>query len=190
MSNTYISKVDNFILDFSEIKPEKQLEILKSTISSSLDYFKSAYLIAEETNILDNKNLFDEGYKNIIKIGYEYIFKINCALDILCISDESQTNKFKYEEALMILYESSKFLNMFNELNQSIYLENIDQYINVAKILKNDKSEPENLVQLYRNKDIYFLNIKINIFNHYINQIVLQICKIKLILKNVHILYF
>lgn len=39
---------------------------------------------------------------------------------------------------------------------------------------------------LHKVREKFALNEKINIFNHYINQIILQLCKIKLELKNTY----
>jgi hypothetical protein len=194
MSTFYVSKIDNFLIEFSETKPQKQLEILKSTIISSLDYFKSAYIIGDENNIENNMELFNNGYKSVMNIGYEFISKINSFLDILMTSDTSQTNKFKYEEAIHILFGSGNYLNMFNDLKEALVSENINKFINKAKIIEKDKFKQEDLERLqeeadkvYDNRNVFSLNIRINIFNHYINQLVLQMCKIKLIFKNTYI---
>ena len=194
MTSFYNSKLDNFIIEFSELKPQKQLEILKLTITNSLDYFKSVYIVVDETNMENNYELFDEGYKSIMNIGYEFVTKINSILDILITSDSSQTNKFKYEEAIHILFSSGNYLNIFNDLKEGLLSENINEYLDRAKILEKDKFESEdliklqeNLVKIYENKNRFSLNTKINIFNHYLNQLVLQICKIKLIFKNTYI---
>ncbi len=194
MTSFYISKLDNFIIEFSELKPHKQLEILKSTIANSLDYFRSIYIVVDETNTNDNLLLFNEAYRSVMNIGYEFVAKINSILDILLTSDSSQTNKFKYEEAIHILFSPGNYLNIFNDLKEGLSSEYINEYLNKLKILEKDKFEQkdfitlqEGIVKLYEDKNKFSLNTKINIFNHYLNQLVLQISKIKLIFKNTYI---
>jgi len=185
MNTCSITKLDSFMIDFLEIKPSKQLEFLNSTINSSITYFKTAYIFIDETNITDIKLLFDNGYNSIINIGYEFVAKIHSMLNILQISDTSQTNKFKYEESAQILFGSGIFLNIFNDLALNIFNEKINEYMNMIKIL--DTINENIFTKLCNDKNIFSLNSKINNFNHYINELILQMCKIKLILKYTYI---
>lgn len=122
----------------------------------------------------------------MIKLGYENIAKINMMLEILETSDRSQTNKFKYELVSKIIFNSGNFLNIFNELSIISMTKKIEKCLDKGEINKNwsDNTRLEEIDNLHKKKENYALNEKINVFNHYINKIILQLCKIKLELKD------
>lgn len=185
-----ITKLNQLTIDFSEKKVRVQLEELKAQIENSIVFFSSSFIdCTDEERRIDLEKKYTMGYKSMIKVGYENIAKINMMIEILETTDRSQTNKFKYELILKIIFSSGHFLNIFNELSMISMTRKIEKCLSMSEINKN-KSENirqfniQEIVNLHKKRDEHILNEKINIFNHYINQIVLQLCKIKLELKD------
>lgn len=184
-----ITKLNQLIIDFIKKKVSTQLAELKTQVETSIVFFSSSYidcLDGKELNndILDQKYM--DGYKTMIVSGYENIAKINVMLEILETSDISQTNKFKYELASKIIFSASHFLNAFSELSIISMTKKIEKCLDKGEINKNwsDNTRLEEIDNLHKEREKFALNEKINIFNHYINQIILQLCKIKLELKD------
>ena len=184
-----ISKLNQFTMDFIKKKVSTQLEQLKSQIESSIVFFNSSYIIIDidSNELLEEK--FTNGYEHMITNGYANIGKINLMLEILITSDNSQTNKYKYDESLKIIFNPGSFLNVFNELRVFTMTKNIEKCLNKGKIYKNwsDNAMVQEIDNLHKEKDAHTLNEKINIFNHYVNTIILQLCKMKLELQNTQI---
>jgi len=182
-----ITKLNHLIIDFTKKKVNVQLDELKKQIETSIIFFSLSYINCSDDEH-DYENLekkYMNEYKSMIKIGYENINKINIMLEILITSDRSQTNKFKYDEALKIIISAGHFLNIFNELGINSVTKKIEKCLDKCKLNNNIKiDEIENL---YKEKEDFSLNEKINVFNHYINLIILQLCKIKLELKDTYI---
>jgi hypothetical protein len=187
MDSNNIPRLDDFVIVFSEMTLTKQFETLKSTINNSLEYYKTAYVSIDQTDVDKTKVLFEDKLKSIMDDGYGFYAKIHTMLSILQITDTSQTHKYKYEESLHILIEMHDFMNSFNSMWAEEFRENIIRLKNTAEILKNDNSvEKQNEIKLlYENGNSYLLKTRINVFNHCINQFIIQLCKIKLILKNI-----
>lgn len=185
-----LSKIDSNIIEYIELKPSKQLEELKKTISDSLDYFRTQYINLD--NLIEYVQLIDDKHKTIIANGYEYVIKIHSMLAIIQITDTSQTNKFKYEECDQYLFGSSIFLNMFNDILENAFKDMAEQITNESKICELKNGVEKEIItiknnELMKKKKNFCENSSIITFNHYINQLVLQLCKIKLILKNTNI---
>lgn len=186
-----ITKLNQLIIDFIKKKVSTQLAELKTQVETSIVFFSSSYIDCLDGNELNNDILeqkYMDGYKTMIVSGYENIAKINMMLEILETSDRSQTNKFKYELASKIIFNSGHFLNIFNELSIISMTKKIEKCLDKGEINKNWSSHTrlEEIDNLHRNKENYALNEKINVFNHYINKIILQLCKIKLELKDTY----
>ena len=156
------------------------LNELKSNIQLAIEYFSLMYM----ENIED----FESKTESILDKGYEFFFKINTNLEFLHIMDESQTNKYKYEEAIQFMLGLNSFINSIQDLfyNYSI---DMNKNIDLAKISSNS-----NNVILYSDYEDNFImqkNIltktKINVFNNYLNQYVLMLSKINLIVKKITI---
>lgn len=181
-------KLDNFIVDFSEKKLKKQLDELKLLIVDSLEYFRKLYInIGENTD-----DVLEEKHKLVTTEGYIFMLKIHTMLEIIHINDTSQTNKYKYEECIHSLINISNFINMFNGIIDDEFKDQTIQITDKSKIQQmKDGIEKNNLIEqiniLNNKKNKFNVNCSINIFNHYINELVLQLCKIKLVLKNTHI---
>ena len=141
---------------------------------------------------MEIKHIILNKYKLVMTEGYELIIKIHSMLEIIQITDTSQTNKYKYEECANNLIGSANFLNIFNGIVGDGYKELMEQILDEGKIHRLEQSMNKDLLiekinQLIKKKCIFTNNSSINVFNHYINQLVLQLCKIKLILKNTYI---
>lgn len=196
MSYCLISRIGSYIIEYSDFKPSKQLEELKKIVLYSLDYFRTLYINSDDIsdyNIIEYEKIITSRHKSIVTDGYELIVKIQSMLDIIQVTDESQTNKYKYEECSQNLFGSANFLNIFNGIVLDGFKENIEQIIDESKILKLDNNNNEKEIMnikiknLIEKKSNFISNSSMNVFNHYINQIILQLCRIKLIFKNTYI---
>lgn len=206
MSSCKIVKLNKFIIDISSKKVSAQFDELKKLIDLAITFFNTSYIDTDEH---DNSNSNDilrakyfDGYDRMISNGYEHVAKINAILNLLMIADESQTNKFKYEESKNCFINSVEFQNIFNEMGISLFDKQIEKCLDEAKINnnKNTANNNENTINnnekiikvsdinvLHNKRETFELNEKINIFNHYINTIILQLCEVKLILKNTNV---
>lgn len=152
---------------------------LKSIIQKSIEYFQTAFLTKE--------TLLEPKCNEILNKGYELLFKINTCLDFLHILDESQTNKYKYEEAMNYSIGLVSFMNSIQELAHGNHDIDIDKALGLSKIsnspMSTDLSELyiKNMEKKRTMADIEKNNILIN----YINQYILQLFKINLIIKKI-----
>jgi len=157
------------------------LNELRLNIHDGIEYFNSMFVVDIE-NIED----FESKTKLILNKGYEIFFKINTNLDYLHIIDESQTNKYKYEEAIGISMSLSIFVNSIQDLfyNHSF---DIDKNVKLAKITKNCPYLCENFKNDVEEQKKLNQKTKINVFNNYINQYIFMLSKINLIIRNIRI---
>ena len=154
------------------------LNELKSTIQLAIEYFSLMYM--------ENTEDFESKTQSILDKGYEFFFKINTNLEFLHIMDESQTNKYKYEEAIQFMLGLNSFINSIQDLfyNYSI---DMNKNIDLAKINSNNVilySDYEDNFKMQKNM---LTKTKINVFNNYLNQYVLMLSKINLIVKKITI---
>ena len=199
MDNFLISKIDSSVIEYSESNTNQQLQNLKDIVLNSLDYFRTLYINLDDNidnnlnkNFMENEHIILNKYKLVMTKGYELVIKINSMLEIIQITDTSQTNKYKYEECIHNLSPPANFLNIFNGIVEDEYKDLMEEILNESKIHQLEQSRNKDLLiekinKLIKKKCIFSTNSSINIFNHYINQLVLQLCKIKLILKNTYI---
>lgn len=184
-----ISKLNQLTIDFIGKRVNIQLTELKAQIDKSIEFFSLSYIDCPNGEELNNDILeqkYMDGYKTMIVSGYENMAKINMMIEILETSDRSQTNKLKYDLVSKIIFSASHFLNAFNELSIISMTKKIEKCLDKGEINKNWSSYTmvEEIDNLHEGREKFALNEKINIFNHYINQIILQLCKIKLELKD------
>lgn len=193
-----IPKLNEFTIDYSSKKVPMQINELKSQIDASILFFNTMYIDISNTDMrsdIFNKK-YNGMYKSIINDVYEHIEKINIMLEILQISDYSQTNKLKYKEVLNDFTDPGQLLNIFNELSIILFDKNINACLDKIEIKYkykwfnlfhfNRKNKLEELDDIYNKKNTFMLNERINVFNHYINLITLQLCKMKISLKDTH----
>jgi hypothetical protein len=184
-----IAKLNQLTIDFIGKRINIQLAELKTQIETSIVFFSSSYIYCSDDEELNDDVLekkYMDGYKTMIESGYENMAKINMMLEILETSDRSQTNKIKYDLVSKIIFSSGHFLNIFNELSIISMTKKIEKCLDKGEINKNwdDYYKVLQIDNLHKEREKFALNEKINIFNHYINQIILQLCKIKLELKD------
>lgn len=187
-----ISNLSNYLstLNFSD---KFLMEELKLNIKNGLEYFKSVYFeknsdLEDFEKLEDLKDLkdFELKLKLVLKNGYEIFFKINAILEFLHIIDESQTNKYKYEEANQYCLGLNNFINCIQDLFYDYEID-INKNIDLAKIGSNNMDLQNNYFnELYKLKNISTYK-KINVFNNYINQYVFLLTKIHLIVKKISI---
>lgn len=158
------------------------LSELKTLLTKSIDFYSSNYI--QDTSSIDDYEL---KCKNILSGGYEYFFKINTILEILHITDSSQTNKYKYEESLGFIPNMNTFLDSIYNIYINKYELDIQKYISLSSIEKNAPSFAEKYIDAIELKKSMLFVEKINIFNHHINQNILLLIKITKNLKNTNI---
>lgn len=192
----YIPSINNFPIEYSNKTLDEQLKQLKLFVDNSINYFQSTFInISDINNNDDILNNFNNKYKIVIDEGYDYLLKIQTMLEIIIINDISQSNCIKYEECLKNIFNPTNFLNFFNDLFSNVYSNQIDYLINESKIYHNYSTKDimdilkfiEKIEFIQHNKEKNELNEKINVFNHYINKLVITNCKIKLIIKDIYI---
>lgn len=158
------------------------LEELKLNIKNGLDYFKSMYF--EKNDNTEDIESFELKLKSVLNKGYEIFFKINSNLEFLHIVDESQTNKFKYEEAQQFSLSLTGFINSIQDLFYNYEID-INKNLDLAKISNNNSDLQNNYInEVCKQKELSILT-KINVFNNYINQYILILTKINLIVKKI-----
>lgn len=201
-----IPRLDNFVIEYAKKKVSTQLNELKSSIDESIIYFGSQYIdigIINKTFSTDDfetyakiiDQLHMDKFNAVIEHGYGKICKINQMLQILEISDTSQTNKYKYNEASKSIFSPGEFLNYINETCYISIDKNIEQFVQTSKIFKNwgrkenghADYQVEKMKKIQENRMIFTISNKVNIFNHYMNIITTQLCKLMLILKNTYV---
>jgi len=135
------------------------------------------YLTQKKKNELKHKILLSEGFR--------YVKEIDSLLELLIISDESQTNKYKYEQCYSYHMRSAGFANLLLSIeNQDFDLEL--KTIKECAELKNDEQVNEYKEVIRKKLNFGFID-KINSFNSFITDYIICIVKIKTALKNFYI---
>lgn len=157
---------------------KKLLNELKYNIQFGIEYFKSMYI---ETN-----TDFEIKVQSILNKGYEIFFKINTNLEFLHIIDESQTNKYKYEQSIQFTNGLTNFINSIQDL---FYNHDFDmnKSVDLSKIGENNMHLYTDYQNDFEKQKNVIIKTKINIFNNYINQYILMLTKINLIVKKIEI---
>lgn len=189
-----IPKLNKFTIEYSSKNISLQINDLKSQIEVSITFFSTSYIDCLNTDLSDDilNQKYNDGYKSIITHGYEHVEKINIMLEILQITACSKTDKFKYEKILKDFMDSGKLLDTFNELSIVLFNKNIEKCLDECEIKKNcfnlfyfnRKCKVREINIIHNEKKTFMLNERINVFNHHINQIILQLCKMKLVLES------
>ena len=157
------------------------LKNLKNEIQSALDFFIGNYMI--------DTSSFDEKITLCEKIGYSHIMKIKSYLTLLDIKDKNQTNKYEYERCIdhPMLKNLIIFLNFFDELKKDLVEDNIENLIDISKIKKDTPELLDDLMTNITTKNTNKKKSAMNSYTGFLNQLILHLCYIKEVLRNVHI---
>jgi hypothetical protein len=144
---------------------------------------------------VENPGDFEQICGQLLSQGYEYIFKINTNLDILHITDPSQSKKYKYEECISFTINLSTYINSLNDLYFDKFDSDITEILNLSKMITSNNTDPDvissniKMVESYskcmKSKKTALEFEKINIFNNYVNMYNLQIYKINVVINSI-----
>ena len=176
-----IPQLNTWILSLNRNEKEL-LKDIKDILKSCNEFFVLQY-IQDSSNQVE----FESKCKIILSQGYDFFFKINSLLEILHIIDESQTNKYRYEESIQFIPSMLSFMESIHDIYICKDDVDIQKYISLSMIEKNTPTLSESFKESSASKKSLLLYEKVNIFNHYINQYLLLIVKITHKLKNTYI---
>lgn len=179
-----IPNLSQYILSLNDKNTKTLFQMFKDELKNSTEYFSTKILL----NFTD-KDDFDNRCQEILINGYEHFFKIKTLLEILHISDQSQTHKYKYEECLNFVVGINGFIDSIHELYIGKHEIEIQKYISIATMNQNNyHTELSNAyIDLVESKKKLMFHEEIDILVNYINQYILQIFKINQIIKNIEI---
>ena len=178
--------LSSFIISLGDKNAKLLLQMLRTEINETIAYFSSNIALN-----IKNKEELEVICKEIIVKGYDYFFKIKAILEVLHITDQSQTHKYKYEECFSFVININSFIDSIHTLFINKYDLDIQKIISIGKINSEITNLSTELSDKYTcliesKKELIFYE-EINILNSYINQCIFSIFKINQIIKNIEI---
>jgi hypothetical protein len=174
-----MSNIGEYFIELYKFTPNKLYKELNKLLDETLDFTIKQYIRETGTD----KEEYKIKYTILVNEILQYIQKTEAVLELLIISDPSQTNKFSLEECLAYYIRSSSFNNLLVNLNHTIEECDLQQKtIKECSDLKKEEHVNE-YVELTEKKLNLILLEKINIFNMFINDYIKSIIKIKTVLK-------
>ncbi len=175
-----VTKLDTYLIGLSESKPKDLLKELKETLQKTLEYMRTQYILNSE-----DKDEYKVKHNNILSQAHEFANKINSLLHLLIIMDESQTNKYKYEECLAYHMGPNKLANLFLEID----INDFDSELKVITECANLKTDTQ--IDAYkevvnRKMTLEFTD-KVNSFNSFLNDYILSLIKVIVAIKRTNI---
>lgn len=179
MSNIFDLDLSLFLIKLQDKKTKELYKILSEYLDEVLVFMTTQYVKNSD------KNEYELKHKNLFTDGYRYVVKINSLLELLIVSDESQTNKYKFEECLTYHMRSAGYATVL----LSIDIQDYDLELKSIKECSDLKNEEQinEYKEIIRKKSNYNFLDKINSFNSLINDYILCIVKIKTALKNFYL---
>ena len=175
-----VTKLDNYFRGLSVESPNDLLKELKDILPKTFEYMSTQYI----ENPTD-KEEYKMKYDNILSQAHEFANKINSLLQLLHIVDESQTNKFKYEDCMIHHMGPNKLANLFLELN----IDSFDSELKAITDCANLKTEEQ--ISAYKEvsnrKMALDFSEKVDSFNSFINDYLLSLAKVIVIIKRTNI---
>ena len=175
---------NNFIIENSEKSTKVLLNDFKNHVNNTINFFKDKYIISFEV-LHDNCN-------RCMTDGCLLLTRINFYLRMLEEKDKNQTNKYEYMKCIDIIQNGNRTMNLLNltDLITFSLHENETRILNLAKLSK-DAHVNLNLIDEYNinsNKISIIQNDHlINQFNCAVNDMLLNIIRIKEIIKDIYI---
>ncbi len=175
-----VIKLDTYLIELSDSKPKDMLKELKDTLVKTLEFMRTQYIV-NPTDI----NEYKTKYSNILSQAHEFANKINSLLHLLLIVDESQTNKYKYEECLGYHMGPNKLANLFLEIGPDEFDSELKTIMDCSN-LKTD--EQINLYKEISNRKMTMdFSEKVDSFNSFINDYILSLVKVIVATKRTNI---
>jgi len=175
-----VTKLDTYLIGLSESKPKDLLKELKDTTVKTLEFMKTQYIQNPE-----DKEEYKIKHNSILSQGHEFTNKINSLIQLLIIVDESQTNKYKYEECLAYHMGPSKLANLFLEIDINDFTSELKTITECAN-LKTDTQIDAYKEVVTRKMTLEFAD-KVNSFNSFINDYILSLIKVIVAIKRTNI---
>ena len=175
-----VTKLDSYLIGLSEGSPKDLLKELKDTLAKTLQYIRTQYIV----NSTD-KDEYKMKQNNILSEAHEFANKINSLLQLLYIVDESQTNKYKYEECILTQMGPNKLANIFLELN----IDSFDSELKAIVDCSNLKTEEQISAykEVFNRKMTLEFSEKVDSFNSFINDYILSLIKVIVLIKRTFI---
>jgi hypothetical protein len=175
-----VTKLSRYLIELSESKPKDMLKELKDTLSKTLEFMRTQYIV----NSTD-KDEYKAKYSSILSQAHEFANKINSLLHLLLIVDESQTNKYKYEECILYHMGPNKLANLFLEISP-------DEFdIELKTIIDCSNLKTEEQISAYKEvsnrKMAMDFSEKVDSFNSFINDYILSLVKVIVSIKRTNI---
>jgi hypothetical protein len=172
-----MSNIGKYFIELYKFTPNELYKELNKLLDGSIDFTIKQYITEKD------KEEYKIKYTIFVNEILQYIQQTEAVLELLIISDPSQTNKFNLEECLTYYIRSSAFNNLLINLNTTIEECDLQQKtIKECSDLKKEEHVNE-YVELTEKKLNLILLEKINIFNMFINDYIKSIIKIKTVLK-------
>ncbi len=176
----HVTNLDTYFIKLLDTKPKDLLKEFKDMLQTTLKFMSSQYILNKE-----DKDEYKAKHFTILSEGYELTNKINSLLHILIIVDESQTNKYKYEECLSYHMSPSKFVNLFLDINPNEFDIELKTIIDTAN-LKTD-AQIDAYKEVVNKKMNYNFIEKVNSFNSFINDYILSLTRVIVAIKKTNI---
>jgi len=163
-------------------KPSELVKELNKEIDASIKFFDSQYI--------ENPAELDAKYDIFLSQGYMHLNKILSYVEILPFADQSQTNKFIYEDCYANCIGVTKSVNSFHELKASELVAKFNRLVDYSKIasIQHDLN-----IDLTIKANEYMEDIladirkqNVDIYNNYINQFIMSLVKITVILSQLN----
>ena len=175
-----VTKLDNYLRGLLDRSPNDLLKELKDILPKTFEYVSNQYIV----NPTD-KEEYKMKQNNILSEAHEFANKISSLLHLLYIVDESQTNKYKYDECIIIHVGPNKLANLFLELN----IDEFDSELKAIVDCANLKTEEQ--ISAYKEvsnrKMTLDFSEKVDSFNSFINDYLLSLAKVIVIIKRTNI---
>ena len=175
-----VIKLNRYLWGLSNGSPNDLLKELKDILPKTFEYMSTQYI----ENPTD-KEEYKIKYENILSRVHEFANKINSLINLLYIGDESQTNKFKYEECILIHMGPNKLANLFLELNIDSFDSELKAIVDCGN-LKTEEQISAYKAVLNKKMDLDFSE-KVDSFNSFINDYLLSLVKVIVIIKRTNI---
>lgn len=129
---------------------------LKNYINLSFDYFNENF--KRIFNVYNDQLVIDQIYLNVL---YNYF---NDNKDILKINDLLKNKNLTTNDKFLLINSFFNYLKIYNHLNKINDLDKSDKFFN-----NNLKLVKENIINLYKDNELFFENINFSLLNKYLN---------------------
>jgi hypothetical protein len=163
-------------------KPSELVKALNKEVDNSIEFFASQYI--------ENPEDLDAKYDIFLSQGYLHLNKILSYVEILSVKDQSQSNKFIYEDCYANCIGVTKSVNSFHELKASEKNAKFNRLIDYSKIVSRQHALNVDLaVKANEYMEDILSDIRkqnVDIYNNYINQFIMSLVKITVILSQLN----